>query len=284
MKYFITGATGTLGKEVVKALLNKGHKVKAGSRNPQKDKTIENQHVESVYFDYEEEHTFHNASEVDGIFLMEPPALNPKNTDLAHSFLDYLIRNKPKRFIYLSSHGMENLEEVPFHLRMEEKIKRSILNWHIIRPSFYAQSFGVYERDNIEQRNIIFLPAGRGKTPFVSTLDVGEAVAILLTMNKFPSHEISILTGEEAFDHFEVADMLSEILGRTITNVDPEESVYRKVLQENNIPAMIADYIIPLYGLIKNAKVEAVTPDLKKLINRNPEPLKKVLQRDFLKL
>ncbi len=77
--------------------------------------------------------------------------------------------------------------------------------------------------------------------------------------------------------------MLSEILGRTITNVDPEESAYRQVLQDNNVPVMIADYTVPLYGLIKDRKVEEPTSDLKKLIRRTPESLYEVLKRDFLK-
>ncbi len=100
--------------------------------------------MEGVYFDYEDENTFHHATNVDGVFLMEPPALNPEHIDLAAPFLAYLTKNNPMRLVYLSSNGMETLMEIPFHFRMEKRIKESKLNWHIIRPSFYAQGFGVY--------------------------------------------------------------------------------------------------------------------------------------------
>lgn len=282
MTYFITGATGTLGREVVKSLVQKGHRVVAGGRKSIQETEEQDTLLKRVHFDYEDKSTFIHAENVDGVFLMEAPALDPQHTDLAAQFFEFLEKTKPSRLVYLSSNGMETLKEVPFHLRMEQRLKESNLNWHIVRPSFYAQSFGVYERENIEQRNIIFLPAGKGKTAFLSTVDIGEAIAVLLTEEQFKNSVVSILTGEKTFDHFEVASLLSDILGRTITNVDPDVNEYRKVLKSNNVPEMVADYIIPLYGLIKDDKVNQVTPTLKKLIVKNPESLKEVLKRDFL--
>ena len=283
MSYFITGATGTLGQEVVKSLTSSGYNVIAGSRNPKFGSESNNHNLKKVHFNYEDESTFQNAKNVDGVFLMEPPALDPNQSDLAVPFFNFLQKNKVPRLIYLSSNGMENLDEVPFHKRMEQRITKSNLNWHIVRPSFYAQSFNVYEKENIEQRNIIFLPAGKGKTAYDSTLDIGEAIAKILTEDTFRTNEISTLTGEKNYDHFEVAEMLTEILNRKIINVDPDAEDYRRILQENNVPNIVADYTIPLYGLIKENKVKQITDTLKNIIQRKPESLKEVLKRDFLK-
>ena len=38
-----------------------------------------------------------------------------------------MIEKKTPRLVYLSSHGMENLAEVPFHARMEKRIRASKL-------------------------------------------------------------------------------------------------------------------------------------------------------------
>ena len=232
-----------------------------------------------VRFDFNDPATFKEADNAEGVFLMEPPALDPTSYDLAVPFLHYLISTNGPPLVYLSSHGMETLLSIPFHARMEERIKQSVLRWHIVRPSFFMQGFGVYERENIEQRKIIFLPAGSGKNAFVSTVDVGDAVACLL-MQPRPA-QISVLTGAQAYTHYDVADKLSKVRGEKITYLDPDEVTYRKVLTEANVPEVVADYIIPLYQVIKEGKVEKPTDDLKQIIRREPESLDTVLERDF---
>ncbi|GGX07171.1 hypothetical protein [Aquimarina muelleri] len=51
---------------------------------------------------------------------------------------------------------MDALKEMPFHGLMEDKLKTSNLNWNIVCPGFFTQNFGNYERENIEQRSVLF--------------------------------------------------------------------------------------------------------------------------------
>ena len=278
--FLVTGASGTVGKEVVRALLDRGETVKAASRHPEKSQQQFGHQVEAVFFDFENPDTFKEAEQANGVFLLEPPALDPTTYDLAVPFVNYLLKHGPKRLVYLSSHGMETLDDVSFHAQMEERLKQSNLDWRIVRPSFFMQSFGTYERENVVQRRIIFLPAGEGKNAFVSTQDVGIAVATLLVENQY-QQQTFILTGSQAYTHFEVADMLSGIRGETIIYVNPDESTYRQVLAQAGVPDIVANYTVPLYGLIKNRKVEDVTNHVEQLTGRAPETLEEVLKRDF---
>lgn len=282
--YFVTGATGTVGSAVVQALLDQGETVKAASRHPEKsreqfgDRRIGDQ-IEAVHFDYEDINTFKEAAGTDGVFLLGPP-MYPNLFELVAPFADYLAAKGPQRVVYLSAYGMEDLKELPFHAQMEEKLQQSNLDWRVVRPGFFMQNFGNYERENIEQRKVIFVPAGEGKTAFISAEDIGRVVATLLRKDTY-RHQTVELTGPQPYDHFEVAELLSKVKGDTITYANPDEDTYRKVLADAGAPPMVADYMVPVYGMIKHGKVAGVADNVEKVTGKQPETLEEVLKRDF---
>ena len=277
--FFITGATGTVGQAVIAALLEANQSVIAASRHPEKSQEQFGNKVKAVHFDYEDINTFKEAAGTDGVFLLGPP-MYPDLFKLLVPFVDYLQGKGPKRVVYLSANGMEHLSELPFHAQMEEKLQGSDLDWRVVRPGFFMQNFGNYERENIEQRKVIFVPAGEEKTAFISTKDIGASVATLL-VNDEHRHQTYVLTGDEAYNHFEVAELLSDIRGEKITYANPDEETYRKVLADAGAPDFVADYMIPVYGMIKKGHVKNITDDVEKLNGQKPEPLKAVLDRDF---
>ncbi|MGB3851330.1 MAG: SDR family oxidoreductase [Tunicatimonas sp.] len=277
--YFITGATGTVGSAVVQALIDQGEHVKAGSRHPEKSREQFGDQLESVHFDYQNPDTFSEADGTDGVFLLGPP-MYPDLFELIKPFTDYLAQNGPQRVVYLSAYGMEDLKELPFHAQMEEKLQEGNLDWRVVRPGFFMQNFGNYERENIEQRKVIFVPAGEGKTAFVSSEDIGRVVATLLREDTY-RHQTVELTGPQPYDHFEVAALLSKVTSDTVTYTNPDEGTYRKVLADAGAPPMVADYMVPVYGMIKHGKVAGVADNVEKVTGKRPETLETVLKRDF---
>lgn len=280
-KYFITGATGSIGKETVNALLSKGAQVVAASRDPEKARQLLGDKVESVFFDFEDKSTYPSLADIDGAFVLGPP-MNPGLYELVEPFIDHLAANAIGKLVYLSANGMHDLKELPFHSRMEDKLKQSPIDWTVLRPGFFMQNFGNYDRENIEERKVIFSPAGEGKTAFVSTRDIGEAAAVSLT-GKEHKNKIYTLTGDKLYSYHDAAQVLSEVLGEDIGYPNPDEETYRAVLKQGGAPDFIADYMVPIYGMIKQGKVDNMSPDLESLIGRKPEQLEEVLKRDFLK-
>jgi len=278
-KIFVTGATGTIGKEVVNALLKKGVKVVAANRSQEKAKGLFGDKVEWVNFDFEDPNTYKTADDAAAVFLLGPP-LNLRLSEMLMPFVDYLSVKGPSKVVYLSANGMEKMKELPFHAQMEAKLKSTTLEWTILRPGFFMQNFGNYEMENIEERKIIFSPAGEGKTAFISAVDIGQAAAEVL-INEGHEEKTYTLLGDRLLSYYEIAALLSEIIGEKIIYPNPDENTYRSVLKESGAPDFIADYMIPVYNLIRFGKVENVSNDLQNLIGRKPEELKDVLKRDF---
>ena len=218
-------------------------------------------------------------NEADGVFLLGPP-LNLGLFDMLSPFLDYLEESGPKRVVYLSAYGMELMKGLHFHQQMEDKLKDSSLDWTVLRPGFFMQNFGNYERENIEQRKIIFSPAGEGKTAFVSAVDIGTAIAHMLTEKGHTGKTYKLL-GDELLSYFDVANKLTSILGETIVYPNPDDATYRKVLNEGGAPDFIANYMISVYALIRHNQVSDTSGDLREIIKRSPEKLEEVLLRDF---
>ncbi len=279
-KYLITGASGTVGTEVIQALLNNKHEIRAASRHPEKSHAQFGDKIESITFDFENHSTFAPATEkIDGVFVLGPP-LYPNLFNMLLPFVEHIIKQGPSRLVYLSAYGMEQVPEMPFHAQMEDKLKQSNLDWRVIRPGFFMQNLGNYERENIEQRKIIFIPAGEGKTAFISARDLGASIATLLTDDTYHQKTIE-LTGNEPMNYFDVAALLTEIRGEQIVYPNPDETTYRRTLSEAGAPDFVADYMIPVYKMIKDGKVAEVRDNTKKLTGHVPESLREVLKRDF---
>ncbi len=279
-KHFITGATGTIGSEVVKALLAKDENVITANRHPDKAHEKFGDKVEAVEFDFANSETFKLTDGSDTVFLLGSPMVADL-FELLEPFVDHLIAKGAIRVVYLSAYGMDNLAELPFHAQMEEKLKGSNLDWRVARPGFYMQNFKNYEYDNIIERGIVFVPAGDGATPFVSARDVGRSIAELLINDSY-KHQTFVLTGAEVLSYKEASTLLTSILGKDIKYPKPDEETYRQVLKESGAPSMVADYMIPVYGLIKNGHVAEKTESVEKLTGHRPETLEEVLKRDFI--
>lgn len=74
--------------------------------------------------------------------------------ELLAAFVDYLAaKHYAGRIVYLSVYGVDALPELPFHQQMEDKLRQSRLRWNVIRPGFFMDNFGNYERERIEQHN-----------------------------------------------------------------------------------------------------------------------------------
>ena len=278
-KYFITGATGTVGREVVRALLEEGHHVVAASRQPEKSSSIWGSEVAPVAFDYADPSTYTHANGVDGIFLLGPP-MTPTLFELLEPFVNHLIDQGPERVVYLSGRNMDTLNTLTFHRDMEAKLKASNLDWRIAQPDFFAQNFSNYERQGIEGQKVVFVPAGDGRVGFVSARDIGDSVAALLTKDEF-RHQTFALTGPENHSFGDAAGILTEVLGEPIHYANPDPETYKKVLLDAGMPAFVGGYMDVIYGMVRDGDPLDVTDSVERLTGHKPESLRTVIERDF---
>ncbi len=280
-KILITGATGTVGSAVGKALQSKGADFVAASREVQKVKEKFGSGVAAIAFDFADHSTYESATQgVDKVFLLGPP-VDPNMDRLLTPFVHHLREKGINRVVYLSAFGVEEVKDsMPFHATLEKLLKDNGFAVTFLRPTFFAQNFGNYERDNIENRKVVYSPAGQGKAAFVDIKDVGEVAARVLLE---PGHEgkVYTLTGPVAYSYGDVAGILSEVRGETIHYPAPSPEEYAQVLKSAGAPEFVAGYMNKVYRLIRDGHADYASPDVENLLGRRPGDLRSVLVKDL---
>ena len=277
MKILITGASGNVGSYVLKKLIDMGEQVVAAGTDTSKlDKMFEGK-AESVYFDFTDKKTYEKALDnVDRVFLMRPPHLG-KPEDL-YPFIDAMKKHNIKLVSFLSLMGVES-NTIPPHHKIEKYIENSGIPYAHIRPGFFMQNISGIHSVEIREKNQIFVPAGKSKTSFIDAEDIGLATAVLLHEPEKYKNTAHTITGAEALNYYEVAEVLSNITGRRITYAKPGFLRYRSYyIKKRGLDKGFVNVTVALYFMTRMGTAKAVTDDFYKLTGRRPRTI-----RDFVK-
>lgn len=270
-RVLVTGATGNVGAAVVQSLLEAGEPVVAAVRNVTKARAQLGSDLQYASFDITDPSTFAPAlNGVDRIFLMRPPEITDMHQVLKN-LLDAAEKAGVRQVVYLSVSGADKIPFNP-HRAIERVLQESRVPWTILRPGFFMQNLNMHHTQLIRQRGEICVPAGRGKTAFIDTRDIGEAAAKVLTE---PGHDrrAYTLTGTEALTYFEVAKIFSEAWGRPIRYSNPSPLTFRREMLAQGYPSGFVNFMIMLYFLTRVGTAAKITPDLQRLLGREPRSI-----------
>ncbi|MGA4467104.1 SDR family oxidoreductase [Bacillus bombysepticus] len=265
----ITGATGNVGREVVKNLVKKNVEFQIATHR--KNQT-------GVYLNFEDSSSIQPALKgVKKLFLLRPPHL----ADVKKYFqpvIDAAKRENVQHIVFLSLLGVEKNPIVP-HAKIERIIKESEIPYTFLRPSFFMQNLISQHGDELRKGKIIEVPAGKGKTSFIDVRDIGEVAAKVLTEQ---GHEFKAysLTGNEALTYYEVADIISKETKQKITYTNPSILKFKRRMVQKGIKS---DYIMVMIGIYTTAKLglaKRITPDLVNLLGRSPFTMEEFI-RDY---
>ncbi|WP_080241262.1 SDR family oxidoreductase [Spirosoma rigui] len=277
-RILITGASGNVGQETLRALMGHPDKQKfeviAGLRDLTKLHTDRKLVVEPdgvVSLDFTRSTTFGTAlAGVSRVLLVRPPELTSVDA-FFRPFIDAMKQAGVRQVVFLSLQGVEHNPMTPHH-KIEKVLVEAGIPFTFLRPGFFMQNFSTTHCDEIRLRNELFVPAGNGRTSFVDVRDIAAVATRALTdpgtEHLYKGYE---LTGSEALTYGEVAQVLSATLGRPITYRNPSivRFVWRKWLRER-IPLGFTLIMVALYSIAKLGKAAKVTNETKRLLGRPP--------------
>ncbi|TFD11794.1 hypothetical protein E3T35_08375 [Cryobacterium sp. TMT1-2-2] len=104
------------------------------------------------------------------------------------------------------------------HAAIETWLRTSRVAWTFVRASFFHQNLSTTHLTDIRDRDEIMVPAGRGATAFVDLEDIGAiaAAALLAPSSHADTDTADTVTGSEALTYQQVAQILTDELGRPI--------------------------------------------------------------------
>jgi uncharacterized protein YbjT (DUF2867 family) len=262
---FVTGATGTVGAETVKALKAKGATLKAGSRQPAQAQAALG--VDSVLWDWTQPQAFAAALQgVEALFLLTPPGTTE---ELAWGLAAVKAAQAAgvKKIVKLSAIGIENNPASP-HRQIELAIEASGLAWVFLRPSFFMQNLNEGMLAGVKA-GAIGLPTGEGKTGFIDARDIGAVAAEALTGTDWNGQGLT-LTGAQSLSWAEVAAVLSQALGRPVRHDDISPAEFTQRMLAAGMPGHYAEFMTALYGFVKAGYVAVTTPAVEQVLGREP--------------
>ncbi len=264
-RIFVSGAAGKVGRAVVEKLIAKGEPVRGGFRNPAAATAPRELH--KVKFDFTDFASVESALDgVSGAFLISPP-LDPD----APAKLTPFIKEAKKHnihVVFISAFGA-NMNADGALAKVEKLLHDTAVTYTILRPNFFMDNFTEgWIAPSIKQQNSLFIPAGDGKTSFIAAHDI--AAAVVSAFNRKLVGKTYDLTGSEALDHTEVAQLISTATGRTISYVDIPESALIEGAKAQGMPDGMIAYLADLYKAVRGGYCAAITHDLEDLINDQP--------------
>ncbi|MFZ5945971.1 MAG: SDR family oxidoreductase [Bacillota bacterium] len=269
MKILVTGASGNVGSYVVKELLNMGEQVVAAVTDIQKPEKFFGDKVEAGYFDFTDKSTFDKALEnIDRVFLMRPPHLG--KPEYLYPFIDAMKSHNIKLVSFLSLMGVEN-NTIPPHHKIEKYIEKAGIPYAHVRPGFFMQNLSGVHSVEIRERNEIFIPAGNSKTSFIDAANIGLATAVLLHEPEKYKNTAYTITGPEALDYYQVAEILSRVTGRKITYAKPGFLKYRSYyIKKRGLDKGYVNVTMALYFMTRMGTAQEVTNEFYELTGRKP--------------
>lgn len=278
----VTGATGTVGREVVKQLsmMDGQLRVRAGVHSIIKGENLKRlPGVEIVEMDFRDPESLQAAfTHVDKVFLVTPFA--PDQTEMAETLVDEARQTGVKHIVRLSVMGADatpGLELGRWHRQIEKYIEDSGIGYTFLRPSSFMQNYVNYDAASIKKEGKFFGATGDGKVGYVDARDIAAVGVEALTSEGHEGKAYEI-TGPEALSNYEVAQLLSEVTGRQVDYIDMPEAAAKKGLTDMGVPEAMANAMVELYRSYRTGMYSATTDTVERIAGRQPHSMRQFLQ------
>jgi len=266
----VTGATGTIGSEVVKALAAKpGVTVRVGVRSAAKAEKLLAANVVPVDFDYDRPETIAAAVQgADRVFLLTPFTEN--QVALAKALIDAAKAAGVKHLVKLSAIGADiepGIQLGRWHREIEKLVEASGISYTVLRPASFMDNYINFSPPGPDGN--IYLPLGTGAVSYIDARDIAAVAAAVLTEEGHYGKAYD-LTGPEALTMAEVAKAIGEASGRDVHYVDVPEEAAKKAMLDMQMPAWMVDAMMELHGICKAGYAGGISPLVEKLTGQKP--------------
>ena len=264
----VTGATGTVGSEVVKQLVAGGERPRTFVRDPAKGQRL-GREVEQMVGDMDRPDTIAAAlGNVDRVFLVTTQST--RQPEWERGIIEAATSAGVGRLVKLSVFKADEhspLQIARQHREAEDALEESGLAATILRPVFFMQNLlGMVRGGRITTA------AGKGRVGMIDARDIAAVAVAALTTDGHAGKTYT-LTGPEALSFDEVAKTISQRTGTQISHVEVAPDGVRAALQAAGVPAWFASDMATLQGMLADGYEDDTTDDVRSVTGSPPHTL-----------
>ncbi|GAA2081313.1 SDR family oxidoreductase [Actinomadura alba] len=262
----VTGATGTIGRHLVRAFADAGTPFRALVRDEAKGKELG---CDFVVGDFDQPASIAAALDgVDRLLLNSggalPVAGRQPMVQQQFAVIDAARAAEVSRVVKVSAWrpAPDAKLSVRAHWEIEQYLKESGLEWSILQPTGYMQNFFTGE-GGFARSGTLAGPYGEGRVAYIDAYDIAACAAVLLTGSRGAGMTYA-LTGAEALMHEEIATKL----GVPFRDLPPEEAA--RDLRARGLPGWFVEDLLWLYADMASGGLSEVTMAVGDLTGRAP--------------
>jgi (4-alkanoyl-5-oxo-2,5-dihydrofuran-3-yl)methyl phosphate reductase len=264
----VTGATGTVGSELVKQLLEVDQKVRVLARDPAKAAKFGDK-VEVLQGDLAKPETLVAAFRgVEKVFQL---ATGATIKELEANAIDAAKEAGAKHIVKISVQGAEldpGLELGRIHRESETKLKASGIGWTMLRPGAFASNTLAWT-GSIKAQGAVFALTGEGRTAPIDPRDIAAVGVKALTSPGHQGKEYT-LTGPEALSAAEQVHKISVAIGKPLKCVDVPLAAAREEMLKSGLPEATVSALMEYFALIRSGREFAITSTVEEVLGRKP--------------
>lgn len=264
----VTTPTGSIGRQVLRNVLDSGEPVRVIARDPDRLPPQVRERVEVVQGSHGDSDVVDTAfAGADAVFWLPPPnyraeSLDAVYVDFTRPACEAFRKRGVKRVVGVSALGRgvaANAGHVTASLAMDDLIAASGVAYRALAmPSFMDNVLRQVE--SIRNQGLFFWPiSGDRKLPTCATRDIAAVAARLLLDPSWSGQGSVPVLGPEDLSHDEMAEIMSEVLGKPVRFQEIPSEAFRARLLQSGASEAVAQGMVDMMAA-KNAGLDNAEP------------------------
>jgi uncharacterized protein YbjT (DUF2867 family) len=279
MLIVVTAANGNIGSRAVPLLVAAGHQVRAVVHSQASVDRLAALGVEAVVADVSKALDPSVFAGADRALLISP--VSEAMTEIANRLSDAAVVGGATRVVRVSidSHYIDAGAMLGnAHAAADLHLERTGVRHTILRPSGFMQN--LLAMAPMIQQGVIVAPTGNGAVPFIDAADIAASAVAVLTDAVDIDGPVDI-SGPEAFTFSQIANRLSDLLGRDVTHISPTGADARAGLAASGFDGWLLDAMLDDTAHVANGVGATVRNGVQLLTGRQPATLDTFLRANL---
>jgi uncharacterized protein YbjT (DUF2867 family) len=275
----VTGATGTNGRELVRALHARGAQVRALTRDAKKAEPLKSLVAEIAVGDLAQPASIEKAlAGCERLFVLS--AVSQQIAEQEATLAQAAKRAGVRHVVKFSANGADPNSKQTFgrlHGEAEQAIAATGLPLTVLRPTFFQQNLlmgaGSIKREGTFRNNL-----GSAKAAHVDARDIAAVAAAALT-EPIEKHagKVYELRGPQALSFDEIAAIFTRVLGKPVKYVDLTDEQYEAAMLKGGLPPWLARAIVELAEVARSGSAGELNDIVARVGGKKPTTVEQFL-------
>lgn len=279
MSILVIGAAGTIGRHLVRELVDRDVDVTAFVRGPVPHGQFTHPRISVAFGDLGQPDTVHKAAAgCTAVFVLTPHS--PNQVDLQNTAVD-AAAGVGAKVVKLSSWGPVVQSDSPVpgarrHWITQQYILKRQIPYTFLQPNHFMQVLIARYAGEMRRTGRLAAPAGGCGISMIDARDVAEVAALTLID---PGHDGSsyVLTGPTAPSYGQIAQLVGGLTGRDVGYDDLSEKDYAAWAAEQGRLPWEVEHATAIYRLYRTGVGELVTDDVERITGHPPRSIEEFL-------